>query len=273
MNAVKDNHLKLVLQYDGSAFRGWQMQREERTVQGELEAALKQLTNARRPVVGSGRTDRGVHATGQVAAVSVPESWQPDKLKKALSALLPNDIWIESVQPVSSSFHPRFDAIARTYIYNLGLSEAAGSPFERPWCWPLNADLNTTLLEEAAGLLEGKHNFKRFAKSGQPDRGYSCTIQKAHWEPWLNLGITFRITANRFLHHMVRYLVGTMVDVAWRKRPLADIQRLLDGSGHDLRTSPPAPPKGLFLQHVTYPEKPLNPSKKQILKPSDNMDP
>ena len=261
MNAVKDNRLKLILQYDGSSFHGWQMQREERTVQGELEAALKQLTNGRRPVVGSGRTDRGVHATGQVAVVSLPESWQPDKLKKALSALLPNDIWIESVQPVSSNFHPRFDAIARTYIYHLGLSEVAGSPFERPWCWPLKADLDTTLLGEAAELLEGKHNFKAFAKSGQPDRGYSCTIHKARWEPWLDLGLTFQITGNRFLHHMVRYLVGTMVDVAWEKRPLKDIQHLLDGSVRGLRTSPPAPSNGLFLHHVAYPEKPLNPSK------------
>ena len=101
---------------------GWQIQREERTVQGELEAALKQLTSTRRPVIGSGRTDRGVHATGQVAVASLPDTWQPEKLEKALSAVLPNDIWIKSVEPASPDFHPRYDAVNRTYLYHLGLS-------------------------------------------------------------------------------------------------------------------------------------------------------
>ena len=264
---MKDHRLKLILQYDGSAFHGWQIQREERTVQGELEAALKQLTSARRPVVGSGRTDRGVHATGQVAVVSVPQAWRPDKLRKALSALLPDDIWIESVRSVSTDFHPRFDAVTRTYVYHLGLSEAAGSPFDRRWCWPLVAELDTTLLEEAAGLLRGTHTFKAFAKSGQPERGDSCTIHEARWEPWRDLGLTFVITANRFLHHMVRYLVGTMVDVARGRRPLDDFRRLLDGLGDDLRTSPPAPPEGLFLHHVAYPDNSPNPLDDGLLHP------
>jgi len=117
VNAVKDKRFKLILQYDGSAFHGWQIQRGERTVQGELEAALKQLTSTRRPVIGSGRTDRGVHATGQVAVVSIPDTWQPEKLEKALSAVLPHDIWIESVELTSPDFHPRTMLwTARTFI-------------------------------------------------------------------------------------------------------------------------------------------------------------
>ena len=268
VNAVKDNRLKLILQYDGSAFHGWQIQRDKRTVQGELEAALKQLTSARRPVVGSGRTDRGVHATGQVAAVSVPAPWQPARLKKALSAILPNDIWIESVQGVPADFHPRFDAVARTYVYRLGLSEAARSPFERPWCWPLMAELDTPLLDNAASLLPGTHAFKAFAKSGQPERGDSCTIAQACWLPWRDLGLEFRITADRFLHHMVRYLVGTMVDVARGRRPLEDLRLLLRGpGGGDLKTSPPAPPEGLFLHHVAYPENAQEPLADRLLHP------
>ena len=122
-------------------------------------------------------------------------------------------------------------------------------------------------LEEAAGLLRGTHTFKAFAKSGQPERGDSCTIHEARWEPWRDLGLTFVITANRFLHHMVRYLVGTMVDVARGRRPLDDFRRLLDGSGDDLRTSPPAPPEGLFLHHVAYPDNSPNPLDDGLLHP------
>ncbi len=247
------NRLKLILQYDGSAFFGWQIQREERTVQGELEAALTRLTGARRPVEGSGRTDRGVHATGQVAAVSLPEAWGPPKLEKALNAVLPNDIWVESVESAASDFSPRYDAIARTYLYRLGVSARTRSPFHRPWCWALAGDVDSALLTQAADLLPGEHSFKAFAKSGQPQRGVMCTVHAARWEPWEDLGFSFLVTANRYLHHMVRYLVGTMVDIASQRRPVDDLHRLLADPDGDLETSPPAPPEGLFLHHVAYP--------------------
>ena len=267
MNAVKDNRLKLILQYDGSAFHGWQIQREERTVQGELEAALKQLTSTRRPVIGSGRTDRGVHATGQVAVASLPDTWQPEKLKKALFAILPNDIWIKSVEPASPDFHPRYDAVSRTYLYHLGLSAEARSPFHRHWCWPSAQALDEVLLKSAAETIAGEHSFKAFAKSGQPERGDRCTVHESRWEPWAELGLTLRITANRFLHHMVRYLVGTMVDIAAGRRPLEDIRRLLEEPESELRTSPPAPATGLFLHHVTYPSQP-SPVEPSTVEPS-----
>ena len=246
------NRLKLILQYDGSAFFGWQTQREERTVQGELEAALTRLTGARRPVEGSGRTDRGVHATGQVAAVSLPEAWEPPKLEKALNAVLPNDIWVESVESAASDFSPRYDAITRTYLYRLGVSERSRSPFHRAWCWALATAVDDTLLSEAADLLPGKHSFKAFAKSGQPERGEFCTVHAAGWERWEDLGFAFRVTADRYLHHMVRYLVGTMVDIARGRRPVEDVGLLLATPDGELKTSPPAPPEGLFLHHVAY---------------------
>lgn len=256
VNAVKDNRLKLILQYDGSAFHGWQIQREERTVQGELEAALEQLTSTHHSVIGSGRTDRGVHATGQVAVASLPSAWQPERLEKALSALLPDDIWIKCVETASPDFHPRYDAVHRTYLYHLGLSAESRSPFHRHWCWPFAKALDEVLLESAAETIVGEHSFRAFAKSGQPERGDRCTVHESRWEPWERLGLTFRITADRFLHHMVRYLVGTMADIARGKRPLADLRRLLEEPESDLLTSPPAPPTGLFLHHVTYPTQP-----------------
>ena len=261
VNAVKDNRLKLILQYDGSAFHGWQIQRKERTVQGELEAALEQLTSTRCPVIGSGRTDRGVHATGQVAVASLPDTWLPGKLQRALSAVLPHDIWIKSVERAAPGFHPRYDAVRRTYLYHLGLSAEAASPFHRHWCWAFAKPVDIALLESAAEGVVGEHSFKAFAKSGQPERGDECTVQESTWEPWEKLGITLRITANRFLHHMVRYLVGTMVDIARGKRPLEDLRSLLLEPESALRTSPPAPATGLFLDHVTYPMQPTTAGK------------
>jgi len=246
--------LKLVLQYDGTAFHGWQKQPSQRTVQGELESALFHLTGEACSVIGSGRTDKGVHATGQVASLLIETTWTAGKLLRALNALLPNDIWISSSAIVNSDFHPRFDAISRTYFYNLGLSDESSSPFNYKWCWPLRAELDRSLLNRATKLVIGEHSFKSFAKSGQPHRGYICLIQGARWLPWKKLGLSLQITGNRFLHHMVRYLVGTLVDIAIRKRPSEDLRILLSNSDAKMTTSPPAPPTGLFLTDVAYPQ-------------------
>ena len=250
--------LALTLHYDGSAFFGWQSQRQERTVQGELEAAVERLTGARRAVTGSGRTDRGVHATGQVAAVSVPARWTPQSFRKAMNAILPDDVWVRDVRAVPASFHPRFDAVGRTYLYRLGLDEEARSPFLRRWCWCIRPSLDRGLLEDAAAVIVGGHSFAAFAKAGQPERGTRCAVRSTLWEPWNGLGLTFTITADRYLHHMVRYLVGTMVDIARGARPLADLPTLLEcGPEPGRETSPPAPARGLFLAAVEYPEKSL----------------
>lgn len=254
MESAGENRLKLTLHYDGSAFFGWQIQHEERTVQGEIQSALERLTGGLSTVIGSGRTDRGVHATGQVAAVSVPERWSATELHRALNAVLPDDVWVECVDPVSPDFHPRYDAIARTYEYHLGLVAEASSPFHHRWCWPHHNRVDPAVLEQAARELPGTFSFKRFAKAGQPERGYRCTIMNAEWEPWERLGLAFCITADRYLHHMVRYLVGTMVQIASDKRPLADFTELLRNERTELETSPPAPPEGLFLARVDYPE-------------------
>lgn len=254
MSSGEEIRLGLTLHYDGSRFFGWQLQKEARTVQGEIEAAVARLTGARRAVVGSGRTDRGVHATGQVAAVDVPARWTPAEFRRAANAVLPADVWVEDVRLVPSGFHPRYDAVSRTYIYRIGLAEEAWSPFFKPWCWPLAGAVDRDLLREAALRLPGEGSFQAFAKSGQPERGYGCTVHDARWEPWGETGLAFTVTANRYLHHMVRYLVGTMVEIARGRRPLQDFSLLLSGGGTGLGTSPPAPPRGLFLSRVVYPE-------------------
>lgn len=250
MEPQESLRLQLTVHYDGSGFHGWQFQPDQRTVQGELEAALSRLADSPRAVIGSGRTDTGVHATGQVASVDMPARWTPGDLRRSLNAILPRDIWVEEAHRVRPDFHPRYDALARTYVYRVGTQTEARSPFHHPWCWALCEPVDPVLLDAAAAYLAGGHSFLAFAKAGQPERGDRCTIARAGWDRW-ELGLRFTITADRYLHHMVRYLVGTMVEIARGRRPLRDLPALL-ASEPGLETSPPAPPQGLFLAHVEY---------------------
>jgi len=247
-----ERRIRLRLHYDGGGFAGWQLQPDERTVQGELEAALARLTGSSPRVVAAGRTDTGVHATGQVVALTVPEKWQPAELRRALNAVLPRDVWVADAVEAAADFHARYDAVARAYVYRLGTAGVSRSPFLRGKCWAFGADLPLDVLQDAAQRVVGEHSFRAFAKAGQPERGEMCTVYRADWRPWLDVGVTFHVAANRFLHHMVRYLVGTMVDVARGRRPVTDIDVLLANEA-GVETSPPAPPEGLYLTHVYYP--------------------
>jgi tRNA pseudouridine38-40 synthase len=247
-----DRRLKLTLAYDGAAFLGWQVQPGGRTAQSELEAALTRLTARPTVVVAAGRTDRGVHATGQVVSVDVPARWEPVALKRALNAVLPDDIWVRGAADVPGSFHARYSARLRAYRYRVGTHERAQSPFRRRWCWPLREELDRAVLDAGAERLVGQRSFRSFAKAGQEERGDRCTVAVAGWSSWRDVGVEFRIEADRFLHHMVRYLVGTMVDTARGRRPPEDLDRLLAGEP-GVETSPPAPPEGLFLTRVDYP--------------------
>ena len=244
--------IRFRLQYDGEHFFGWQVQPGQRTVQGELEATLTRLFDRPARVIGSGRTDRGVHATGQVAATDAPPRWSPDALRRATNALLPADLWVEEAADVPPNFHPRYHAIARSYVYRVGLSPISRSPFHARWCWPVAEALHQAPMQRAAELLVGTRSFRSFAKAGQEERGDLCTVSAAEWRQWDAVGIEFHITANRFLHHMVRYLVGTLVAVGRGIRPASDLGGLLE-PGTALITSPPAPPQGLYLREVSYP--------------------
>jgi len=252
----RETRFKLTLHYDGAAFRGWQVQPGRTTVQGEIESAVRQLTGEHRTVVGSGRTDTGVHSTGQVAAVTMPARWKAPALARSLNALLGGTIWVRNIEAVSDGFHPRRDAVQRSYTYRVGTHAHAASPFHRRWCWPLCRPLDLEAADRAAAHVAGEHEFRAFAKAGQPQRGYTCRVTRAQWLPWDDLGTVFEISANRFLHRMVRYLVGTMVDIALGRREAAEMALLLrqDEGGRALTTSPPAPPGGLFLTQVEYPD-------------------
>lgn len=249
--AADEHRIRLTLHYDGSDFAGWQVQPGERTVQGELEAALGRLTGREIRVTAAGRTDAGVHATGQVVGVAVPPRWEAQELRRALNAVLPRDVWVADARSAPAGFHARYDAVARGYIYRLGTADVARSPFMRRWCWPLGQPVSLAVLNDAAARFRGEHSFRAFAKAGQSERGEMCTVLRSEWREATHGTLTFHVMANRFLHHMVRYMVGTMVDVARGRRPLEDIDGMLRGKA-GLETSPPAPAQGLYLTRVIY---------------------
>ena len=250
---MTDRHrIRFTVHYDGRDFHGWQVQPDQRTVQGELERVLSKITNAPAAVIGSGRTDRGVHATGQVAAADVPGRWTAHALRRAVNALLPDDVWLADAEVAPPYFHPRYDAESRSYVYRIGLAAEADSPFRSRWCWPLLRPVDLLAMERATEWIVGDHSFRAFAKAGQEERGDRCIVTAARWAPWEGIGLELQITANRFLHHMVRYLVGTLADVGLGQRAPEEMERLLAGE-EGLETSPPAPPEGLFLTSVSYP--------------------
>jgi tRNA pseudouridine38-40 synthase len=247
-----------VVQYDGARFAGWQRQPGARTVQAEFETVLERLEGGTQRVVttGAGRTDAGVHALGQGVSFTPGERWdgQPNELRRALNALLPDDVWVEQVHAMRPGFDARRSAMARRYRYVIGTDEAAASPFRRPYEWAIGAGpLDPAALQDASALLAGEHEFRGLAAAGAATAHYRCRVALAEWAPRTDgAGVTFTIEADRFLHHMVRFLVGTMVDIALGRRPPADFPRLLAATDN-LAASPPAPPQGLYLVAVRYP--------------------
>lgn len=245
--------VQLVVHYDGAGFAGWQVQPGQRTVQGVLEAALERLTQAPGRVQGAGRTDAGVHARGQAVGVRVAERWTSAELRRALNAILPHDVWIAAAFDMKPEFHARYGAIARRYRYVIATGPDAGSPFRRRWAWDVQRTLDPHALDRCAGLILGEHAFFGFSVRGTAPLtdDHRCAVSVASWTSTGD-GVVFDVTANRFLHHMVRFLVGTMVDVASGRRPWEDVGRLLVAERND-EVSPPAPAHGLFLEQVTYP--------------------
>jgi tRNA pseudouridine38-40 synthase len=246
--------LQLVLHYDGTGFSGWQRQPDRRTIQGVLEDALTRLCATPTAALGSGRTDAGVHARGQAVGVRVPEKWSAASLRRALNAVLPDDVWVAAVHAMREDFHARFSATARRYSYYVGTDEGAESPFRRRTEWSVARPFDRAVLDDAARTLTGEHVFRAFAVRGTapPSDDHRCRVIDAVWHEREG-GLRFEIEANRFLHHMVRFLMGTMMDIALGRRPPGDLAALLAASDND-DVSAPAPAHALFLDVVRYPD-------------------
>lgn len=240
-------NLKLTLEYDGTNFSGWQVQKEGRTVQGVLEEALGRLLGERIRVVGAGRTDAGVHALGQVANFKTESLVPVGGIKMALNGLLPEDVAVREVAEVPPDFHARFSARTRRYRYNIYLRRRAVG---RQYGWFVPYELELRRMEEAACAILGEHDFRAFCIASSVPKRSVCRVSEAGW----SVGdgeVHFDIVADRFLHSMVRLLVGTMVEIGRGKLPV-DVMGKALASGDKAFVGPSAPPCGLFLVEVMY---------------------
>ena len=243
-----------VLQYDGGRFAGWQKQATDRTVQGEFEAGLERLESERVVTHAAGRTDSGVHALGQTVSFALRQDWDVAELTRALRSLLPPDVWLVRLERAPRGFHARKHATSRRYRYAIGWDDAAFSPFRRPYEWALSDPLDLPLLGRCATQLMGTHDFRAFSAVGQSKPHYRSKIIESRWDSrGLVGGCIFTVEADRFLHRMVRFLVGTMVEIAQGRRPFSDLERLLTTRTNQ-DTSPPAPPHGLYFVGARYPQ-------------------
>ncbi|GAB4424421.1 MAG: tRNA pseudouridine(38-40) synthase TruA [Anaerolineae bacterium] len=240
---------RAVIEYDGTDFLGFQIQARGRTVQGEIEKALQQVTQSTIRIDGAGRTDTGVHATGQVIAFNVKWKHSLADLHRALNANLPDDIVVSDLKIVDSMFHPRFSALSRSYCYTV-INQPWPEVLQRRYAYHVKSPLDVGAMNEASRFLIGSHDFASF---GKPPQGEN-TVRQVSQAEWTANGklLDFEITANAFLYRMVRTIVGTLIQVGLGQLAVSEIKNILDA--RDLtRSAPPAPAHGLCLVRVAYP--------------------
>lgn len=243
--------LRLTVAYDGTGYVGWQRQASGESIQGLLEDALARIEGTPVTVHGAGRTDAGVHAEGQVASVRIASILDDETLGRALNANLPAAVRVMNTQTVGDDFHARFSATAKVYEYRIWNGPAV-PPFVERYVWHLPQRLDLSLLDEASGAIAGEHDFAAFQGTGSATHTTVRRVISAAWRrPDGEPLVTFGITGEGFLRHMVRSLVGTLVEIGLGRRPPGDIARLLrePARAHAGRT---APPSGLFLVRVLY---------------------
>jgi len=240
-------NIKLILEYDGTDFCGWQIQPNERTVQEELQRALGQIFQRQIDVIGAGRTDSGVHARGQVANFKIESSMLPSTIKAALNGTLPKDVRIVAATDVAPDFNARYDAIKRQYGYYITRHERA---IDRNYLWCFKAFLDVAKMQQASDFLVGSKDFQSFCQAGANVKHYLCTVEKIVWQQRDEL-LSLDIIANRFLHGMVRIIVGTMIDVGRGRTKVEQILEILE-SRDRRKAGQTAPAKGLFLEKIYY---------------------
>lgn len=261
------SHWKLTLAYDGTPYHGWQIQPNLPTVQETLAKALYHITGEEVLPQGSGRTDTGVHALGQVASVSLNSPIPGPNLQRALNHLLPLSIRILAVEAVPPEFHARHSARRKTYEYRIA-TQPVCLPMQAPFVWNCTWPLDMELMQRAAQYVVGTYDFTSFAAT-DPDLTLRSekdnddadeptyektsirTIFASDWHRESELLLIYRVTGSGFLHHMVRNLVGTFVDVGRGRTPAKELPRILAMRARSA-AGPTAPPQGLFLLHVDY---------------------
>lgn len=253
-------NIKLTLQYDGTRYSGWQIQPNAETIQDTIQQVVGKITGEKPSLLGAGRTDAGVHAIAQVASFKTSSIIAPDILRNALNARLPYDIRVLEACDVPGDFNPRYDARGKCYLYVISRSRIL-SPFFSRYAWRISHELNIDAMDRALAILKGQQDFSAFRASGcgakSPMRNITdVTIKRLEGMEFMSvtLGgefITIRIEADAFLRHMVRNIVGTVVDVGKGKLTEGDVADILLSKDRK-KAGPTAPAQGLFLEKIYY---------------------
>lgn len=242
-------NIKITVEYDGTNYCGWQIQRNGESIQAVLERAISTFLGTSTRIIGSGRTDAGVHAVGQVANFHSDKDHDPHRIRRALNALTPDDITVKKVEIVGDSFDARRDGRSRVYEYHI-LNRPTASPFHLNRAWHLHEPLNAADMAAATVCLIGKHDFSSFRAAGceaaHPVREVYDTKLEQHGEL-----LVYTIEATAFLRHMVRNIVGTLAEVGRGLRTPRSFVELLEVRDR-IKAGPTAPPHGLFLVEVKY---------------------
>jgi tRNA pseudouridine38-40 synthase len=243
------NTYKLLIEYDGTNLHGWQIQPGRKSVQGLIESALGVLLDDPAAVVGSGRTDAGVHARGQVAHFKTPAAIDTTRVRGSLNGLLPRTVRILGLTRVDDDFHARYDAVRRTYRYYISTEPRALDAARR---WLVRPEPDFGLMNRCAILLAGEKHFGAFCRSKSETKNRVCRVEAARWVEEERPGDWyFEISANRFLYGMVRAIVGTLIEIGRGYRPADELEMIL--SSRDRRMAgQSAPALGLVLERVEY---------------------
>lgn len=250
----------LLLEYDGSAYHGWQVQKDAQTVQGVLEECIFRVTGQHSPLIGASRTDARVHALGQVAAFRTASRLDTATIKRALNALLPRDIRVLSASEAQDAFHPRNDALMKRYFYMIS-NQRATSAFLSRYAWEVPQALNISLMESASQTLVGRHDFASFMGAGSDVADtvreiYALTIEKMDWVTFMTSSLQgnflkITVEANGFLRHMVRNIVGTLIEIGRGRIPSSAMTAILESRKRN-NAGRTAPAHGLFLEKIEY---------------------
>lgn len=242
------SRFKLTIEYSGTRYSGWQIQKNARTVQGELDRAVREITGERDiELYGSGRTDAGVHAMAQVAHLEVHTTLPPETLRRRINDVLPSDINVLSVEKVRHRFHARHDAVARSYIYQISRRRTA---FAKPFVWWVKEDLDVTRMRAAARAFVGHHDFRSFSDDDPEEKSTEVVVDALELYEDGDL-IVVHIEGSHFIWKMVRRIVGVLVEVG-RGNMTADEAAALLTEGSDVPARLTAPASGLFLERVYY---------------------
>jgi tRNA pseudouridine38-40 synthase len=248
---------RLTLEYDGAGFHGWQRQPGARTVEGELREALRRLGCSEPVITAASRTDAGVHAHGQSAGLTTARDWEPEALRRALCALLPEDVTVSALSVAPDAFHARHDAVARTYRY---LVVPRRAPIARRYAWEISHPLDLSAMRRAAALIRGCHDFGAFGRAPNPGGSTQRTVHHVSVRRVSGLGggerfsaVVIEVSADAFLHGMMRGIAGALVAIGRGQRDMSWLGEALTISDRSLSRITAAPARGLHQWLVTYP--------------------